>query len=90
MAGSKFPGAGSVRICTATRLNLLFPGSPTTIVLLNTHLDDQSDDQRQLGASLILQRARFEAVNRKCPIIVTGDFNRYSYLYAVEHLLLID
>ncbi|KAH8118710.1 mannose-6-phosphatase [Phellopilus nigrolimitatus] len=75
--GSKFPGAGSVRICTASHLNVTTPGSSETIgfVLLNTHLDDQSEDQRQLGASLILARARYEAVKQGGPVIVTGDFN---------------
>jgi endonuclease/exonuclease/phosphatase family metal-dependent hydrolase len=44
--------------------------------LLNTHLDEQSDAQRRLGASLILTRAKFEAVNTGGVVIITGDFNR--------------
>lgn len=44
-------------------------------VYLNTHLDDQSDDERILGASLILWRARFEASQNRT-VLVTGDFNR--------------
>jgi endonuclease/exonuclease/phosphatase family metal-dependent hydrolase len=74
---SKFPGAGSLRICTAGRFTLKTP-KPVNFVLLNTHLDDQSDDQRRLGASLILQRARFEAFNSSGPVLVTGDFNSPS------------
>ncbi|KAI5116281.1 hypothetical protein M0805_009932 [Coniferiporia weirii] len=50
-----------------------YPGAG--IALLNTHLDDQSDAQRRLGASLILARARYEAANQDGPVLVTGDFN---------------
>ncbi|PFH45842.1 hypothetical protein AMATHDRAFT_157676 [Amanita thiersii Skay4041] len=73
---SKFPGAGSFRICTATRFQVLSTGKRFT--LLNTHLDDQSDQERRLGASLLLTRARFEAVNTKEPVLITGDFNSPS------------
>lgn len=39
-------------------------------------MDDQSDDERKLAGSMLLTRARYEAVNTKAPIIVQGDFNR--------------
>ncbi|KAJ6612844.1 Endonuclease/exonuclease/phosphatase [Mycena sp. CBHHK59/15] len=71
---SKFPGAGSFRICTVTHLQLK-TGARTKFTYLNTHMDDQSDAQRQLAASLILSRARFEAVTTRAPVLVTGDFN---------------
>jgi hypothetical protein len=71
-AGSKFPGAGSVRIATATHFKL--NGSDKRFTYINTHLDDQSDAQRRLGASLILWRAHSEASNGST-VIVTGDFN---------------
>lgn len=47
----------------------------TNFTLLNTHLDDQSDDQRKLGGSMIRIRARYEAVTSGEPVLVTGDFN---------------
>lgn len=73
---SKFPGAGSFRICTATHLVLKTdPSRRVSFTYLNTHLDDQSDDERRLAASLILARARYEAYKTKGPVIVTGDFN---------------
>ncbi|KAI0032050.1 mannose-6-phosphatase [Vararia minispora EC-137] len=72
VAGSKFPGAGSVRIATATHFKLNKSGKRFTYI--NTHLDDQSDAQRQLGASLILWRAHSEASNGST-VILTGDFN---------------
>lgn len=71
---SRYPGAGSLRICTAARFTLKTP-NPVNFSLLNTHLDDRSDSQRRLGASLILQRARYEAWEYDGPVIVTGDFN---------------
>ncbi|ETW77398.1 hypothetical protein HETIRDRAFT_65490 [Heterobasidion irregulare TC 32-1] len=77
--GSKFPGAGSVRIATAVRLRARATG--TLFTYLNTHLDDQSDAQRRLGASLILWRARFEAAqggSGRGLVLVTGDFNSPS------------
>ncbi|KAI0049525.1 mannose-6-phosphatase [Auriscalpium vulgare] len=75
VAGSKFPGAGSVRIATATHLRIRATGK--TFAYINTHLDDQSDDQRQLGASLILWRAHFEAAQNggASTVLITGDFN---------------
>ncbi|KAK2465083.1 hypothetical protein APHAL10511_002891 [Amanita phalloides] len=70
---SKYPGAGSFRICTAARFSSNNSGKEFTI--LNTHLDDQSDDQRRLAASMLLVRARYEAVNTSGPVFVIGDFN---------------
>lgn len=45
---------------------------------MNTHLDNESDAQRRLGASLILARAKFEAFNTSGTVLVTGDFNSPS------------
>ncbi|KAI0059939.1 mannose-6-phosphatase [Artomyces pyxidatus] len=75
VAGSKFPGAGSVRIATATHFRVKATGK--TFAYINTHLDDQSDDQRRLGASLILWRAHFEAAQAggHSTVLITGDFN---------------
>lgn len=75
---SKFPGAGSIRICTATHLKLKSADGDVPFTYLNTHLDDQSDAQRRLGASMMLTRARFEAFNTSGPVVVTGDFNSPS------------
>ena len=76
---SRFPGAGSFRICTATSLILKSdPAAPVHFTYLNTHLDDQSDDQRRLAASMMLVRARYEAYKTGGPVIITGDFNSPS------------
>ena len=71
---SKYPGAGSFRICTAARFSSIASGNVFTV--LNTHLDDQSDEQRRLAASMLLTRARYEAANTTGPVFVIGDFNR--------------
>ncbi|KAF7795809.1 hypothetical protein EIP86_006976 [Pleurotus ostreatoroseus] len=74
---SRFPGAGSLRICTAGHFTMKTP-RPINFTLLNTHLDDQSDAQRRLGASLILTRAKYEAFTSGGPVLITGDFNSPS------------
>jgi endonuclease/exonuclease/phosphatase family metal-dependent hydrolase len=60
----------------------------SSFTYLNTHLDDQSDAQRKLGASLLLTRSRYEAVKTNGPVLITGDFNspqagNYSGAYAI-------
>lgn len=70
---SKFAGAGSYRVCTTAHFT-----STTTnqnFTMLNTHLDEQSAEQRALGLSMILHRAKYEAITTGDPVILTGDFN---------------
>ncbi|KAF8895853.1 hypothetical protein CPB84DRAFT_1781971 [Gymnopilus junonius] len=69
---SKFPGAGSFRVCTTAYFSTVVGSTKKHFTLLNTHLDDQSDAQRKLGASMLLIRARFEAV-RTAYNIITGS-----------------
>ncbi|KAG9120469.1 hypothetical protein FRC07_004030 [Ceratobasidium sp. 392] len=68
---SKYPSAGSYRICTVAH----FSTGGKNLTVLNTHFDDQSDDQRRLAASLILHRARYEAATTGASVFVNGDFN---------------
>lgn len=68
---SKYPGAGSFRACTRAR----FRSEAGVFTLLNAHLDDQSDVQRKLAASLMLHRAKFEAIKTGRPVFLVGDFN---------------
>jgi len=81
---SKFPGAGCYRLAEVARFRPVVHGHSVhnpdhdVFTLINTHLDDRSEPQRQLGASLILHRARFEAGapgNKEGAVIVIGDFN---------------
>ncbi|KAF8628051.1 hypothetical protein AX17_006055 [Amanita inopinata Kibby_2008] len=73
---SKYSDAGCFRICTVTHFSVISSGKRLT--LLNTHLDHQSDNQRRLAASLLLTRARYEAVATGGPVFITGDFNSTS------------
>lgn len=74
---SKYPGAGSYRIATVARLSKNDDPS-RTFTLINTHLDERSEEQRKLGASLILHRCHYETMIHKVPVFVVGDFNRYG------------
>ena len=70
---SKYPNAGSYRVCSSVILRDKITGRVFNV--LNTHLDDRSDEQRRLGAALILHRARFEAEIGQHAVLILGDFN---------------
>ncbi|KAK0464064.1 Endonuclease/exonuclease/phosphatase [Armillaria novae-zelandiae] len=74
---SQYPGAGQSRLCTVARFSAK-SGAKTKFTVLNTHLDARSDSQRRLGTSLILARARYEAVKLHSAVFVMGDFNSVS------------
>lgn len=69
---SKYPGAGSYRSATIGHLKT---SSGTKFTLINTHLDDRSDDQRRLGAAMLKQVGAYEYINSDGPVFLTGDFN---------------
>ncbi|KIY63699.1 hypothetical protein CYLTODRAFT_359514 [Cylindrobasidium torrendii FP15055 ss-10] len=71
---TKFPGAGSIRLATYAK----FTQGTSEFVVMNTHLDDQSDGQRRLGASMMLARAKYEAYNGGAgngKVFLMGDYN---------------
>ncbi|KAG8745443.1 hypothetical protein FRC10_007986 [Ceratobasidium sp. 414] len=68
---SQYPGAGSVRICTVARLSV----GDKNLTVVHTHLDDQSDAQRRLAASLIMHRVRYEVATTGATVFVKGDMN---------------
>ena len=71
---SKYPGAGSIRLATVAK----FSAGSGAFTILNTHFDDQSNDQRMLGASMLRVRAKYEAYNEgknDGKVFVLGDFN---------------
>ncbi|KAJ7062649.1 Endonuclease/exonuclease/phosphatase [Mycena amicta] len=72
---SRYPGAGSIRICTTLHLQHRLYPTQGKFTVMNTHLDERSEHQRQLAGSLILTRARYEAYMTGAPVFVLGDFN---------------
>jgi len=74
---SKYPGASCYRVCTTAHFELL--SNSRQFALTNTHLDDRSDPQRRLAASLMLARAKYEALGAdgtgSKPVFILGDFN---------------
>lgn len=70
---SKFEGAGSYRTCTTARFTTT--ETKQNFTMMNTHLDEQSAEQRALGLSLVLHRAKYEAIVTGNPVFLTGDFN---------------
>ncbi|OWB82147.1 hypothetical protein B5S33_g769 [[Candida] boidinii] len=74
---SKFHDAGSIRSTTVATFKDLESGKNFTV--LNTHLDDQSDDQRKLGAALLKYRASYELQQPGISaVLLLGDFNSQS------------
>ncbi|KAG9016715.1 hypothetical protein FRB90_002396 [Tulasnella sp. 427] len=74
MEAPKFMGASCFRIATVARF-VTNDADQKKFTLINTHLDDRSEDQRKFGASLLLHRCQYEALIRNEPVFVVGDFN---------------
>jgi len=74
--GSKYEGAGCVRICSWVKLvqidDGLF-GDPLSFLYANTHLDNVSEDARSFGSQIVSDFTHEIADGD--PIILTGDFN---------------
>ncbi len=78
---SRYPGAGSYRLCTVAQF--LMADKKRKFTVFNTHLDDQSEEQRQVGVSLILHRARYEAIMTGWPVFLLGDLNRRVHVLSI-------
>lgn len=72
---SKYPGAGSYRTATIAHLKT---NDGKKFTLINAHLDDKSDDQRRLGASMLRHLGAYEYVNSDGPVFLVGDFNSHA------------
>ncbi|MDD6729134.1 MAG: endonuclease/exonuclease/phosphatase family protein [Eubacteriales bacterium] len=71
---SKYEGAGCYRICSYAVLTDKKTGG--TVIHMNTHLDNASDDARQFGAQVVMDRAdALLAKYENALLILTGDFN---------------
>jgi len=79
--GSKYEGAGCVRICSWAKLVTIddvdfLGGDPLSFLFANTHLDHVSEDARTFGSQVVSDLTH-EIANGE-PIILTGDFNLYT------------
>ncbi|HET9139753.1 endonuclease/exonuclease/phosphatase family protein [Actinophytocola sp.] len=71
LMGSNTWGNASVRMVTTVRFADNLTGAE--FVVVNTHLDDQSEYSRVRSAELL--RDRINAITPALPVVVTGDFN---------------
>lgn len=83
VAGTVFPGSGSIRIATWVRL--LDLRANRSFLFLNTHWDNVSQSSREKSGALI--RERLAGLAEGGPVIVTGDFNTTESNTAVTNLL---
>ncbi|MEW2403857.1 endonuclease/exonuclease/phosphatase family protein [Streptomyces sp. NPDC046862] len=85
VVGSNTWGGGSIRMVTWVRFRDLADGDRQFYVL-NTHLDNASQNARQRAASLIAQR--ITGLDRSLPLVVTGDFNVAAHKNPVYDTML--
>jgi endonuclease/exonuclease/phosphatase family metal-dependent hydrolase len=83
VAGTVFPGSGSIRMVSWLRLHDRNVGR--SFVWLNTHWDNASAASREQSASLI--RERLPALAAASPILLTGDLNATETSTAVRTLI---
>lgn len=79
LPGSKYEGAGCVRICSWAKLIKIddgILGDPLSFLFANTHLDNISEDARSFGSQLVSDLTHKIANGE--PIILTGDFNLHT------------
>ncbi|MEU7411217.1 MULTISPECIES: endonuclease/exonuclease/phosphatase family protein [Streptomyces] len=85
VVGSNTWGGGSVRMVTWVRFRDLLDGDREFYVL-NTHLDNHSQNARARAAALIAQR--IAGLDRSLPLVVTGDFNVAAHKNPVYDTML--
>ncbi|AOA61408.1 Putative endonuclease/Exonuclease/Phosphatase [Komagataella phaffii] len=83
---SRYPGAGSLRTVTIGLFKFKGEESKNPFIIMNTHYDEQSENQRRLASSLIKYRASYEFERLKNEygvenpsIILCGDLNSHSF-----------
>ncbi|MET9450891.1 endonuclease/exonuclease/phosphatase family protein [Streptomyces cinerochromogenes] len=83
--GSNTWGGGSVRMVTWVRFRDRLDGDRAFYVL-NTHLDNRSQNARARAAALIARR--IARLDRSLPLVVTGDFNAAAHQNPVYDTML--
>ncbi|MEU6681488.1 endonuclease/exonuclease/phosphatase family protein [Streptomyces sp. NPDC046853] len=82
--GSNTWGGGSIRMVTRVRFHDL--RTDTELYVLNTHLDNASQNARARAARLISER--IAALDSSLPLLVTGDFNVAAHKNPVYDTML--
>ncbi|MGW6055532.1 endonuclease/exonuclease/phosphatase family protein [Streptomyces sp. NPDC055189] len=82
--GSNTWGGGSIRMVTRVRFHDL--RTDTELYVLNTHLDNASQNARIRAARLISER--IAALDSSLPLLVTGDFNVAAHKNPVYDTML--
>jgi endonuclease/exonuclease/phosphatase family metal-dependent hydrolase len=83
VAGSIYPGAGSIRIASWVLLDDQL--SHQQLFVLNTHLDNVSNEANNYAATLI--RQRLPGLAGDAPILLTGDMNSTETSSVVRTLM---
>jgi endonuclease/exonuclease/phosphatase family metal-dependent hydrolase len=83
VAGSIYPGAGSIRIASWVLLDDQL--SHQQLFVLNTHLDNVSNEANNYAAGLI--RQRLPELAGDAPIVLTGDMNSTETSSVVRTLM---
>ena len=75
--------AGCNRICTYAVLT----NAGSTYILMNTHLDNASEQAREFGAGVILDEIdKLQETHQNAKLVLTGDFNETSDAEAYKLL----
>jgi endonuclease/exonuclease/phosphatase family metal-dependent hydrolase len=77
---TKDPSAACVRVATTA----LFSIGQQSVLVVNTHLDNESETAREKGMQVIL--SRLSETNRR-PVIIMGDFNANPQELLHQHLI---
>jgi endonuclease/exonuclease/phosphatase family metal-dependent hydrolase len=88
VAGSKTdPKAGCPRTVTAALFHELEAGKPTgkSIYVYDTHYDHMSEEARQRGAKLLMEKIAVRK-NKEIPVIVMGDLNCGEKSSAIQYM----
>ena len=81
---SRYSGAGCNRVCTYAVLKN--KNDDETLIFLNTHLDNASEEAANFGAEVIIQHLSDICEKYGSRVILTGDFNETSGMPAYESI----
>jgi endonuclease/exonuclease/phosphatase family metal-dependent hydrolase len=74
-------------LMSTTWVKVRFSNSGLVLILLNTHLNDESETARRVGTALNLQQIADLDPHSTLPVVITGDFNCNPWSPVYRHLL---